>query len=77
MNVVNKPKKSLIKALRFHANLRQSELAEMLNVSQPTISYWENLEWKPSLVYMEKLVKIAVRHGFKLTVRRLQNEWGK
>lgn len=45
-----------LKTLRKDKGLKQSELAEALNVTQRKISYWETEQLEPDLV---TLIKIA------------------
>jgi len=75
MSTIKQEKKSLIKVLRFKSGLSQKELAEELEVSQATISYWENFELMPSRFHMEKLEKIARHYRVNLTVRKLINQY--
>ena len=47
-----------LKALRTSKNLKQHELAQMLNVDKRTISAWENKVCEPSLTMLSKLCEI-------------------
>ena len=47
-----------LKALRTSKNLKQHELAQMLNVDKRTISAWENKVCEPSLAMLSKLCEI-------------------
>ena len=47
-----------LKALRISKQMKQHELAEMLNVDKRTISAWENKVCEPSLAMLAKLCEI-------------------
>lgn len=53
---------SKIRRLRERAKISQAELARRVDVSQPTISDWENGEKVPS---GENLVRLATELGVK------------
>jgi transcriptional regulator with XRE-family HTH domain len=44
-----------IKAFREYANLNQEELAEILGVTQITISFWENYHKRPHISNFRKI----------------------
>ena len=50
-------------ALRMRADLRQAELAALLQVSQRTIHNWENGEAYPSEVHLRHLLALAQQRG--------------
>src|SRR5258705_4913306 len=50
-------------ALRMRADLRQSELAALMQVSQSTIHNWENGEAYPSEVHLRHLLALAQQRG--------------
>src|SRR5262245_55587947 len=60
-------------ALRMRAELRQAELAALLQVSQRTIHNWENGEAYPSEVHLRHLVALAQQRGL-FTPGREQQE---
>jgi ribosome-binding protein aMBF1 (putative translation factor) len=66
--------KSIIRKLREHASLFQRELAEMLDISQDMVSKIELQARMPSERICNKLVDIANKYGFKLTLRILKRE---
>ena len=45
----------IMRSLRESENLKQSELAEKLEVTQRKISYWENDQVEPSLADLWKI----------------------
>jgi transcriptional regulator with XRE-family HTH domain len=47
-----------IKELRARKNIKQSELADMLHVSQATLSNWEREEFEPDKECLMKLAEI-------------------
>ena len=47
-----------IKDLRIENNLRQEDLANMLNVSQSTIGKYENEQLEPNITTLKKLADI-------------------
>lgn len=55
---INKILGGRIKKCRIQKGLNQNELAKMLNVSQTTITAWENKKQEPSLDKIKKLAKI-------------------
>src|SRR6266545_1119405 len=50
-------------ALRMRADLRQAELAALLQVSQRSIHNWENGEAYPSAVHLRQLLALAQQRG--------------
>jgi DNA-binding transcriptional regulator YiaG len=54
----------LIKALRFHMGLSQTELAEELGVRQQTISEWETGAYAPGRAMSKYLGMVAERADF-------------
>ena len=48
--------KSNLKVLRLEKNLKQSDLAKILNISYQTISHWENGHCEPSI---SQLIQLA------------------
>ena len=54
----------LVKALRQHMGLGQSELAEQLGVRQQTISEWETGSYAPKRAMSKYLMIIAEQAGF-------------
>jgi predicted DNA-binding protein (UPF0251 family) len=55
----------LIKALRLHMNLTQTEFAERLGVRQQTISEWETGAYEPSRSKSKHLDLVSEIAGFK------------
>jgi DNA-binding XRE family transcriptional regulator len=55
----------LIKSLRFHMGLTQSEMAEKLGTRQQTISEWETGSYEPKRSTSKYLTIIAEQAGFK------------
>jgi DNA-binding transcriptional regulator YiaG len=55
----------LIKALRFHMELSQAQLAEELGVRQQTISEWETGAYAPKRAMSKYLTMVAERVGFQ------------
>ena len=51
-------KKNKLKFYREQAQMTQEKLAELLNVSQPTIQRWENGTREPNLQNLRDLCKI-------------------
>ncbi len=47
----------IIKQLRKNAGLKQADLAELLGVSRPNISFWENADYPP-LEAIDKICKV-------------------
>ena len=47
-----------IKELRLKKNWKQSELAHMLQISQNTLSYWEQGKYQPDIETLKKLAEI-------------------
>lgn len=47
-----------LRHLRKSKNLKQHELAQMLNVDKRTVSAWENKVCEPSLTMLAKLCEI-------------------
>ncbi len=70
-------KRALIRQLREHARLWQSELAEMLNVHQTMISKFEVFSRIPTKAQCRKFVEIAQKYGFKLTINKLEEDYKK
>jgi DNA-binding transcriptional regulator YiaG len=66
---------SLIKRLRFHANLNQSKLASMLGVTQTLVSYWESYTQAPAKRLHDKILKIAAKFDFEMTIKSLEKEF--
>lgn len=60
---------SNIKSARLAANLKQSELATMLNVGQTTISNWETGYSSPDIESLKKMAYI-----FKVSVDELLSD---
>ena len=54
----------LIRALRHHMGMGQSELAEQLGVRQQTISEWETGSYAPKRAMSKYLMIIAEQAGF-------------
>jgi transcriptional regulator with XRE-family HTH domain len=52
----------IIKQLRKNAGLKQADLARMVGVSRPNISFWENAEYPP----LEAIDKICKVFGIEL-----------
>ena len=57
----------LIRALRQHMQLTQTEFADVLAVRQPTISEWETGAYEPKRSTSKLLTLIAERAGFPYT----------
>ena len=60
----------LIKGLRLHLGMSQSQLAETLGVRQQTISEWETGIYAPSLKTSKYLNKIAEEVEFKYNEKK-------
>jgi DNA-binding transcriptional regulator YiaG len=58
----------LVKALRQHLGLSQTELAELLGMRQQTISEWETSSYTPRRSTSKFLTLVAERAGFPYTV---------
>jgi DNA-binding transcriptional regulator YiaG len=56
---------AMIKALRFHMGLNQTQFAEELGVRQQTISEWETGVYPPSRATCKYLSLVAEQAGFK------------
>lgn len=54
----------LVRALRYHMDVTQSELAKELSMRQQTISEWETGMYEPSRTTSRRLSKLAKRVGF-------------
>lgn len=55
----------LIKALRLHMGLTQTEFANKLGVYQQTVSQWEKGAYEPTLATSKYLTLVAEQAGFK------------
>lgn len=55
----------LIKALRLHMGLTQTEFAEKLGVYQQTVSQWEKGAYTPTLATSKYLTLVAKQAGFQ------------
>ncbi len=55
----------LVKALRYHMQLSQAELADELGVRQPTISEWETGAYIPKRSTSKLLTMVAEQAGFE------------
>lgn len=55
----------LIKALRLHMKLTQTEFAEKLGVYQQTVSQWEKGAYSPTLATSKHLTLVAEQAGFQ------------
>ena len=61
-----------LKELRLENELTQSEFGELLNVSQDTISLWENNKSYPSIDYLYKICKhFSVSADYLLNLEEL------
>ena len=58
----------MIKALREHMGLNQSEFAQELGVRQPTVSEWETGAYEPKRSTSKFLMMVAERAGFQYQV---------
>ncbi len=56
---------SLVKALRAHMNLNQSQFAEHMGVRQQTVSEWEVGTYEPTRATCKYLMLIAEKAGFR------------
>ena len=52
--------------LRVKLNLSQAKLAELLNVSLPSISRWENKHYEPTVLVKVRLEKLLKENGIIL-----------
>lgn len=56
---------AMVKALREHMGLNQTEFAQELGVRQPTVSEWETAVYQPRRSSSRLLMIIAERAGFR------------
>jgi DNA-binding transcriptional regulator YiaG len=56
--------RELIKALRHHMSMSQTQMAEELSVRQQTISEWETGMYQPTRAMAKLLTLVAERAGF-------------
>lgn len=55
-----------IKEYREHKFLTQVDLAELLNVSVPCVTRWENGKYEPTMKVKKKLYKLFIEAGMKV-----------
>lgn len=56
---------NMVKALREHMGLNQSEFAQELGVRQPTVSEWETGAYEPKRSTSKYLTMVAEKAGFQ------------
>ena len=67
---------TLIKQIREHLNIRQTELAEQLNVTFATVNQWENGRAVPNKLAQTKLYEICKENDvpvYNITLNRIAN----
>jgi hypothetical protein len=65
---------SLVRALRAHLRVNQSELAGLLGVRQQTVSEWETSTYVPTRARSKHLTMVAERVGFPFDAGRVEDE---
>ncbi len=65
---------TMVRALRAHLGVNQSELAGMLGVRQQTISEWETAVYAPTRARSKHLTMVAERVGFPFDAGRVKEE---
>ena len=64
----------MVRALRAHLGVNQSELAGRLGVRQQTVSEWETAAYAPTRARSKHLTMVAERVGFPFDAGRVEDE---
>jgi predicted transcriptional regulator len=65
---------AMVRALRAHLGVNQSELAGLLGVRQQTVSEWETAAYAPTRASSKHLTMVAERADFPFDAGRVENE---
>jgi len=65
---------ALVRALRAHLGVNQSELAGLLGVRQQTVSEWETAAYAPTRARSKHLTIVAERVGFPFDAGRVEDQ---
>ena len=61
MNKIDYP--NAIRKLRAKLNVSQQELADMLEVSFPSVNRWENGHYEPTIIAKVKLEELFIKYN--------------
>jgi hypothetical protein len=64
----------MVRALRAHLAVNQSELAGLLGVRQQTVSEWETAAYAPTRARSKHLTMVAERVGFPFNTGRVKDQ---
>lgn len=59
----------IIKRLREHLIVSQSELATILNVSFSSVNRWENGKYEPTIKIKRKIIALCGKHNINISAR--------